>query len=183
MKDLRITQRHVAKLCAGTKSTPANPIRSGVRRHRDQKGKDMIRTFLTSAALVALIGGPALAETFEVQMLNKGSDGERMVFEPAFVQAAPGDTIRFVAADKGHNAEVNKDMLPEGAEPFAGRINEEIEVTLDVEGVYGVICKPHYAMGMVMTIAVGDVDAPADFLEGRVPGKAKERFEAQLGNL
>ncbi|SEL20280.1 pseudoazurin [Roseovarius nanhaiticus] len=143
----------------------------------------MIRTLLTSAALVAMIGGPALAETFEVKMLNKGSDGDRMVFEPAFVQAQPGDTIRFLATDKGHNAEVNEDMIPDGAEPFAGKINEEIEVTLDVEGVYGVICKPHYAMGMVMTIAVGDVDAPEDFFEGRIPRKAQERFEAQLENL
>ncbi|WP_292292557.1 pseudoazurin [Marivita sp.] len=143
----------------------------------------MNRTFATSLALAALIGTSAFAETFEVQMLNKGSDGERMVFEPAFIQAAPGDTVKFVAADRGHNAEVNKGMLPEGAEAFSGKINEEFEVTLDAEGVYGVICKPHYAMGMVMTIAVGDVDAPADFFEGRVPPKAKQRFEAQLGQL
>lgn len=143
----------------------------------------MIRKLATGIALATLLGGTAYAEVFEVQMLNKGSDGERMVFEPAFVQAAPGDTIKFIAADKGHNAEMGKGMLPEGAETFKGKINEEIEVTLDVEGVYGVICKPHFAMGMVMTIAVGDVAAPEDFLEGRVPKKAKERFEAQLGNL
>jgi len=143
----------------------------------------MFRTVVTGFALAALMGGAAFAETFEVKMLNKGSDGERMVFEPAFVQAAPGDTIKFLASDKGHNAEVNKGMIPEGAEAFKGKINEEFEVTLDVEGVYGVICKPHFAMGMVMTIAVGDVDVPADFFEGRVPKKAKQRFEAQLGNL
>ncbi|WP_299153658.1 pseudoazurin [uncultured Tateyamaria sp.] len=143
----------------------------------------MIRTLATSLALVTLMSGTAFAETFDVQMLNKGSDGERMVFEPAFVQAAPGDTIRFTATDKGHNAEVNQGMLPEGAEAFKGKINEEIEVTLDVEGVYGVICKPHFAMGMVMTIAVGDAQVPGNFLEGRVPRRAKERFEAQLGNL
>ena len=64
----------------------------------------MNRTFATSLALAALIGTSAFAETFEVQMLNKGSDGERMVFEPAFIQAAPGDTVKFVAADRGHNA-------------------------------------------------------------------------------
>ena len=133
--------------------------------------------------MVSLGTSAAFAETFDIQMLNKGADGERMVFEPAFVQAAPGDTIRFVASSKGHNAETNKGMIPEGAEGFKGRINEELEVTLDVEGVYGVICKPHFAMGMVMTIAVGDVDAPADFLKGRVPPKAKKRFTAQLGNL
>jgi pseudoazurin len=143
----------------------------------------MIRTLTTGLALAALMGSAAFAETFEVKMLNKGADGDRMVFEPAFVQAAPGDTIRFLAADKGHNAEINKGMLPEGAEAFSGKINEEFDVTLDVEGVYGVICKPHFAMGMVMTIAVGDVEVPDTFLEGRVPRKAKERFEAQLGNL
>ncbi|WP_299746816.1 pseudoazurin [uncultured Tateyamaria sp.] len=143
----------------------------------------MIRKLTIGLALAALMSGAAFAETIEVQMLNKGSEGERMVFEPAFVQVQPGDTIKFLAADKGHNAEVNKGMLPDGAEAFKGKINEEIEVTLDVKGVYGVICKPHFAMGMVMTIAVGDVDAPEDFLEGRVPRKAKERFEAQLANL
>jgi pseudoazurin len=143
----------------------------------------MIRKLATSIAVAALMGGAAFAETFEVQMLNMGSDGERMVFEPAFVQAQPGDTIKFVATNPGHNAETNDGMVPEGAEGFAGRINEEIEITLTEAGVYGVICKPHFAMGMVMTIAVGDVDAPEDFFAGRVPPKAKQRFEAQLENL
>lgn len=143
----------------------------------------MIRKLATGFALVALMGSAAFAETHEVKMLNKGSDGERMVFEPEFVQAAPGDTIRFVASDRGHNAEINAGMLPDGAEAFAGKINEEIEVTLDAEGVYGVICKPHFAMGMVMTIAVGDVEVPEGYLEGRLPRKAKDRFEAQLNNL
>ena len=77
-----------------------------------------------------------------------------------------------------------KRQIPDGAEGFAGKINEEIEVTLETEGLYAVMCKPHYAMGMVMTIAVGDVEtAPDGFLEGRVPKKAKERLEEQLSNL
>ena len=143
----------------------------------------MFRTAVSGLALATILGGAAFAETIEVQMLNKGANGDRMVFEPAFVQAQPGDTIKFIAADKSHNAEVNKGMLPDGAEAFKGKINEEIEVTLDVEGVYGVICKPHYAMGMVMTIVVGDVQPPEDFLAGRVPKKAKERFQAQLAGL
>ena len=143
----------------------------------------MFRTAISGIALAALMAGAAYAENFEIQMLNKGADGERMVFEPAFLQAQPGDTIKFIATDKSHNAELNKGMHPEGVDVFKGKINEEIEVTLDAEGVYGVICKPHFAMGMVMTIAVGDVDMPESFLEGRIPKKAKERFEAQLGNL
>ena len=143
----------------------------------------MIRQCSFATALVFLVSGAALAETHEVKMLNTGSDGDLMVFEPSLVQAAPGDTIKFIATDKGHNAVANDDMIPEGAEPFRGGINEEIEVTLSTEGVYGVQCQPHYAMGMVMSIAVGDVEAPADYLEGRIPPKAKARFKQQVSNL
>jgi len=144
----------------------------------------MKRILASAAALALLTGSAAFAEMHEVKMLNKGPDGEIMVFEPAFLQVAPGDTVKFLATDRGHNAETLDGMVPEGAEGFEGRINEEIEVTLDTAGLYGVQCKPHYAMGMVMTIAVGEVEAaPDDFLEGRIPPRAKERFEAQLGNL
>lgn len=143
----------------------------------------MIRTVFKGLAIAALLGGAAYAETFEIKMLNKGDDGEKMIFEPAFVQAQIGDTVKFIAASKGHNAETVKGMIPEGVEGFKGKINEEIEYTLQAEGLYGVICKPHYAMGMVMTIAVGDVADAGAYLEGRIPKKAKQRFEEQLENL
>lgn len=143
----------------------------------------MLRTSSLTLALGLALSGAGYAETFEVRMLNKGAEGT-MVFEPSFLQIAAGDSVLFVPTDKGHNAETVKGMMPEGAESFTGKMNKEIEATFDVEGVYGVMCKPHYAMGMVMTIEVGDADtAPDGFLEGRVPKKAKERFEAQLGNL
>jgi pseudoazurin len=144
----------------------------------------MKRILASAAALAILAGSAAFAEMHEVQMLNVGSNGERMVFEPAFLEIAPGDTVRFLATDRGHNAASMDGMIPDGAEAFDGRINEEIEVTFDVEGLYGIQCTPHLAMGMVMTIAVGEVEAaPEDFLEGRIPPRARERFEAQLGNL
>jgi pseudoazurin len=108
------------------------------------------------AAAVALLSlaGAANAEEHVVQMLNKGEKGS-MVFQPAFVRAAPGDTIKFVPTDKSHNAESIKDMIPDGAEPFKGKPSEEIDVTLTKEGVYGVKCAPHYGMGMVALIVVG----------------------------
>ncbi len=135
---------------------------------------------VSSAIAVALLASSAAyAETVEVHMLNKGEAGV-MVFEPAFVQIEPGDTVKFIAEDKGHNAESIDEMMPEGAEAFKGKINEEIEVTLDAPGYYGVKCNPHFAMGMVMTIAVGDQDVPDEFLEGRLPKNAKKRFEEQL---
>ncbi|PTE06948.1 pseudoazurin [Mesorhizobium helmanticense] len=110
---------------------------------------------LIAAAIALLsIAGAANAEEHVVQMLNKGEKGS-MVFQPAFVQAAPGDTIKFVPTDKSHNAESIKGMIPDGAEAFKGKTNEEVTVTLGQEGVYGVKCAPHYGMGMVALIVVG----------------------------
>ena len=92
-------------------------------------------------------------------MLNKGAEGV-MVFEPALVKIEPGDTVKFVATDKGHNAETIKGMLPADAAPFAGKINEDIVVTFDKPGVYGVKCMPHYGMGMVALVVVGNAGQP-----------------------
>jgi pseudoazurin len=141
----------------------------------------MFKTLSSALALATLMAGAGFSETFEVHMLNKGAAGA-MVFEPAFLRVAQGDTVKFIAADKGHNAESIEGMIPAGAEPFAGKINQEIDVKFDVAGVYGVRCKPHYAMGMVMAIAVGDAKAPEDFLAGRLPKKAHERLEAALAD-
>ena len=53
-------------------------------------------------------------------------------------------------------------MAPEGSAGFKGEINEEIEVMFDTAGLYGIKCKPHFAMGMVMTIATGEVSEVPD---------------------
>lgn len=143
----------------------------------------MFRPLLATAAVLTLLAGTAAAETFEVQMLNRGDSGT-MIFEPAQLRIATGDSVVFRATDRGHNAESIDGMMPEGAATFEGRINEEIEVTFDTDGFYGIRCKPHFAMGMVMTIAVGDTEAaPDDFLEGRMPRRTLQRFQEQLAGL
>ena len=138
-------------------------------------------------AMVALgaglaLAGAANAAEIEIKMLNKGEMGA-MVFEPDFVRAAPGDTIRFVPTDKSHNAEAIKGMVPEGAELFKGKLNEEIVVTLDKEGVYGVKCAPHYGMGMVALIEVGTPTNIDEAQEAKHPGKAKTAFAELFGQV
>jgi pseudoazurin len=143
----------------------------------------MFRQLATSTLISLALAGVAVAETVDVRMLNRGEAGT-MVFEPALVRLAPGDSIRFIAADRGHNAETIEGMQPEGATAFEGNLNEELTVTFDQPGLYGVRCKPHFAMGMVMVVAVGDdITVPEDFLEGRIPRKAMERLEAALAGL
>ena len=137
---------------------------------------------LAAAAAVLVLAGGARAAEVEVKLLNKGADGV-MVFEPAFVKIAPGDTVKFVSTDKGHNAESIKGMLPEGAAPFAGKNNEDIAVKFEQEGVYGIKCLPHYGMGMVAMIVVGN---PGNIDQAKaVPqvGKAKQVFATLFGKL
>ena len=138
---------------------------------------------LTIVSLTAtLLATSALAETFEVQMLNRGDEGA-MVFEPAFVAAAVGDTINFVSVDKGHNVEAIEDMLPQGAEPFKSDMSADFALTLTTEGLYGIKCTPHFGMGMVGLIQVG---APVNYDDAiAVPqrGKSKERFEAMFAQV
>lgn len=134
---------------------------------------------LALGAALAL-AGTANAEEHQVLMLNKGEKGA-MVFEPDFIRAAPGDTVRFVPTDKGHNAETIKGMIPEGAETFKGKFNEEIVFTVGQEGVYGIKCAPHYAMGMVALIEVGDAQNLDEAEAVKHPGKAKTTFAELFG--
>jgi pseudoazurin len=138
---------------------------------------------LAAAAFAALVmAGGAQAADHEVQMLNKGEKGA-MVFQPDFIQATPGDTVTFVPTDKSHDAESIKGMIPEGAEPFKGKVSEEITATVTAEGVYGVKCIPHYGMGMVALIVVGK---PVNLEEAKVvkhPGKAKKVFAELLAQV
>jgi pseudoazurin len=135
----------------------------------------------TAVVLMTMAGG-ALAAEVEVKMLNKGAEG-LMVFEPALVKIEPGDTVKFVASDKSHNAESIKGMLPEGAAPFAGKMNEDVVVTFDKAGVYGVKCMPHYAMGMVALIVVGKPDNLDAAKAAPQSGKAKQVFAALFDRL
>jgi pseudoazurin len=135
------------------------------------------------AAIVIMAGGAAQAAEIEVKMLNKGTDGVPMVFEPALVKIAPGDTVKFVATDKGHNAESIKGMLPDGAALFVGKNNEEIVVKFDQEGVYGVKCAPHYGMGMVAMIVVGSATNIEQAKAVPQIGRAKQVFATLFNKL
>jgi pseudoazurin len=141
---------------------------------------------LNVIGLLALSGLATLvnAAEIEVKMLNKGSDGEKMVFEPALIIANVGDTITFLPTDKGHMAASVKGMLPEGAKKFKGKTNKPVSYVVSNDGLYGVRCTPHYANGMVALIAVGSDLDKENFLKGKkVSKKAKMRFESMLNQL
>ena len=135
--------------------------------------------FHTAVALagLALAAAPASAKEHQVKMLNKGTAG-LMVFEPAYVKVAPGDTVKFLATNKGHNAESVAGMTPAGGTTFKGKINEEIVVKFNKEGVYGYKCLPHTGMGMVGVVQVGGAPnkGAATAAAAKLPGLGKKRM-------
>lgn len=139
--------------------------------------------------ILAVAANAAWAETHEVEVLNQGSDGDRMVFEPALVEAEPGDTVRFLFKDPGHNAAAyhpdnrgKPELIPDGAEVWDSGFKDpgqEYEVTLSTEGAHHYYCLPHEGMGMVGVIAVGDASKGPDLdavESADIPDRAKKLF-------
>lgn len=147
------------------------------------------RTALLSAAATAslALALPArvlAATTHDVQMLNKHPEDRklRQVFFPRIIVVEPGDSVKFLATDKGHNAQSSDGMAPEGAAEFKGKINEEIEVTFDTPGFYGYQCQPHYAIGMVGLVVVKG-EGMMDNLEAAKEVKHRGKAKAVWGDI
>lgn len=140
---------------------------------------------LLATILAAALAGAAHATEHEIRMLGDGPD-DPMVFEPDFIHAAPGDTIRFVAVDGYHNAETIRAMFPDGAEGFKGEIGKDVVMTLPEAGVYLVKCKSHYGVGMVALVVAGDMPDSktlARAVAGPHPLRARATFAAILGAI
>lgn len=51
-------------------------------------------------------------------------------------------------------------------------------------GLYGVKCTPHFAMGMVALVQVGDAPANLeDAQTAKMPKKARERLDAEIAKV
>ncbi|WP_150910989.1 pseudoazurin [Marinobacter halotolerans] len=108
---------------------------------------------LTAGLLAAALSTGAFAAEHIVKMKNSGADGA-MVFEPGYLEAEKGDTVKFVLVDPAHNSV--SVAVPEGTESWAGEMNKEITVTLGAEGVYVYKCTPHAPLNMAGVIKVGE---------------------------
>ena len=138
--------------------------------------------------IVFVITAPVMAADHTVEMLSS-SNGEMMVFKPAVLKIAPGDTVTWKATNPGHNTASISEMTPDASLSWNGNINEELKITFNKEGVYGYKCTPHYILGMVGIIAVGNdltnLPASSDFAtsEEKKFATNKERFSSYINQL
>ena len=124
-----------------------------------------------------------LAEDIVIDMLNKRDDGQRMVYSEDLVKISPGDTVKWLPKDPGHNVEFVAG--PDGFElPAKSYINREVSVKFEIPGIYLYVCSPHSIMGMIGLIVVGDdISNKINIAEFDIGGKANRKLKALLKTL
>ncbi len=140
----------------------------------------MKKTYLIMAVAFLAIGTcfSAMAAEHQIKMLNK-SGKDTMVFEPAFLKVAPGDTVKFIPTNPSHDSA--SEFIPKGATAWKGANSKEVTVTLTKEGVYIYRCTPHTIMAMVGVIQVGK---PTNLAEAKeVAKKMSAKFAINKDRL
>ena len=102
-----------------------------------------------------------------------------MVFYPEYVRVELGDTVTFKIVDKGHDVVSIPGMVPDGAKPILGKMNQDVVVIFSKPGLYGIKCTPHYSMGMVGLVKVGAPTPNRAAFQGalaKIPSLAQKRL-------
>lgn len=136
--------------------------------------------------LLLAIASSAQAADHTVKMLSSGKDGA-MVFEPAFVKVAVGDTVVFTPTEKAAHNSASL-LVPPGANGWKSDPDKEFKVKLEKEGVYLYACQPHKMMGMVGVIQAGKpvnlADAKATAAKEQAAfAMGKDRFDKALAQV
>jgi plastocyanin len=101
-------------------------------------------------------GGPAETSASGADATVLVGPGGDLVFEPAELEVAPGETVQWVWRSDTHN--VQPTDQPAGADwdgaPDIANDGTTYEHTFDVEGEYAYVCEPHAAVGMEGEIVV-----------------------------
>ena len=145
----------------------------------------MIRLLTTLAMLVAM-AIPAVAEDVTLEMWNKdpAEKKRKMVFSEEIVTIDAGQSITWLATDKGHNVQIIDG--PEGYKlPKKSKVSEDLTLAFDTPVVYVYVCTPHATMGMIGLVVVGDLtqEAVDAIKDAKVRGKSKKKFKQLLKDL
>ena len=142
---------------------------------------------LATLGLLMAMATSAFAEDATVEMWNKDPDDKKrkMVFSEEIVTIEPGQSVTWLATDKGHNVEMIDG--PDGYKlPKKSKLSKDVTLTFEQEGIYVYVCTPHASMGMIGIVVVGDyitqeqIDAVKD---AKVKGKSKKKFKELLAEI
>ena len=114
-----------------------------------------LKTLLSLALILIFQFSSVHSADVEIEMLNKLGN-EMMVYSKKIVRVDVGQTVLWKSTDKGHNVQFIKGGVPQGVEKFKSRMNQDVEYTFKIPGIYAYWCTPHKSMGMIGFIVVGN---------------------------
>ena len=131
----------------------------------------------------AMMFAISAANAATVEMLNKDTNGNKMIYNEEIVKVEVGETVTWVPVTKGHNVEMIAG--PDGAAlPKKSKNGKEFSMTFEVPGIYYYWCTPHKGMGMIGLVVVGgDVSNKDTIAKAKALGKSKKKLKALLGEL
>ncbi len=131
--------------------------------------------------LAMLFTSPAIAADMSIEMLNKDSKGNKMVFSEEIARINVGDTITWLPKSKGHNVEM---VASPNSMKFRSKNNKKASITFDAPGIYYYWCTPHKGMGMIGLVVVGGDTSNKDAIaKAKALGKSKKKLKALLSSL
>ena len=136
---------------------------------------------LCATALLAFLYTPSFAADMSIEMLNKDSSGNKMVYSQEVVYIDAGDTVTWLPTSKGHNVEMI--ASPNGMK-LKSKNGKEVKITFDNPGIYYYWCTPHKGMGMIGLVVVGgDLSNIDDVASAKAMGKSKKKLKTLLASL
>lgn len=142
-----------------------------------------LRRLAPAGLVLALtIVAPVSARTVDVALCPDKATG-RIAFDPAYLRLQTGDKLRFAAAGGDMLVASIKGMLPNGVAARRQKPGQALLVTLDMDGVYGFTCLPHYGDGVV---ALFVASKPANEVAAKSvqhPAAAARRFDELFARL
>ena len=136
--------------------------------------------YLTAFAVMFAVG---TANAMTIEMLNKDTDGNKMIYSEEIAHIAVGESITWVPTDKGHNVEII--AAPEGFDiPKKSKNSKEVTIEFTVPGVYYYWCTPHKGMGMIGLVVVDEDTHNKDAVaKAKALGKSKKKLKKLLEDI
>ena len=141
-------------------------------------------TLLFTLITLLFLQNESISATYDVDMLNKRDDGEKMVYSTDVLHVNLNDTVTWLPTTKGHNVEFIE--VPESADlpKKPSKVNKEFSYTFNEPGIYLYQCSPHKSMGMIALVVVdGNLSNIDDIASTRVVGKSKKKLKELLSSL
>ena len=141
-------------------------------------------TLLFTLITILFLQNESISATYDVDMLNKRDDGEKMVYSTDVLHVNLNDTVTWLPTTKGHNVEFIE--APESADlpKKPSKVNKEFSYTFNEPGIYLYQCSPHKSMGMIALVVVdGNLSNIDDIASTRVVGKSKKKLKELLSSL